>query len=172
MKDGRATGGFITFDDNDICNGIQGATEVSLTEEDSTPYSGELGGIQVEISTTHKVCADHGVTSGTITHGVDNNAALANCFSQEEPDTSTPCFHMVKRIRAEIAKSPFTWIGKKFKAHQDNTKNYADLTSWEKANVEADKVAKQHLDRIKTDPNSNTPQHNQKDGQCTLTIPS
>ena len=134
-KDGRATGGFITFEDDDITNRIQGATEVPLTEEDSTPYSGKLGGIQVAIATTHKVCADHGVTSGTITHGVDNNIALKNCFGPEEPDTSTPCLHMVKQIRTEIAMLPFTWIGKKVKAHQDDNKKYEDLTSWEKANM-------------------------------------
>ena len=151
-KNGRATGGFISFDDDNIKNGIQGATEVPLTEDDSTPYSGELGGIQVAIAATHKICATHNVKSGTITHGVDNNAALTNCFGHEEPDTTTPCFHMVKRIRAEIAKSPFTWIGKKVKAHQDETKEYKDLTCWEKANIEADKVAKQHLVRVQNQP--------------------
>ena len=64
---------------------------------------------------------------------------------------------MLKRIRAEIATSPFIWIGKKLKAYQDDNKNYKDLTSWEKANVEADIVAKQHLDRIQNQPK---PQHN------------
>lgn len=97
-KVGRATGGFLSFEDDNIHGGIQGATEVPLSKEDCTPYSRELGGIQVAIVATHKVCTTHGVTSGTITHGVDNNAALQNCFGDEEPDTQTPCFHMVKRI--------------------------------------------------------------------------
>ena len=57
----------------------------------------------------------HGVTLGTITHGVDNNATLRDCFGSEEPDILTPCFHMVKRIQADIKASPFTWIGKKLK---------------------------------------------------------
>ena len=151
-KDGRATGGFITFEDDNIEGGIQGAIEVPLTEDDSTPYSGELGGIQVAIATTHHICKQHDVQTGTITHGVDNNAALRNCFGPEEPDTSTPCFHMVKRIRNEIKQSPFTWIGKKVKAHQDDDKNYEDLDSWAKANVIADKVAKNHLKRIQNKP--------------------
>ena len=44
-KEGRATGGFLSFEENDIRGGIRGATEVPLTEDDSTPYRGELGGI-------------------------------------------------------------------------------------------------------------------------------
>ena len=111
------TGGFLSFEDDDIQGGIQGATEIPLSEEDSTPYCGKLGGIQVTISATHTICSEHRVTSGIITHGVDNLAALRNCFGEEEPDTTTPCFHMVKRIRTEIKASPFTWIGKKVKAH-------------------------------------------------------
>ena len=147
-KDGRATGGFISFTDKDIKGGIKCATEIPLTEDGCTPYSRELGGIQVAIAATHKICDKHGVTTGTVTHGVDNNAALRNCFGQEEPDTSTPCFHMVKRVRAEIKASPFKWIGKKVKAHQDETKDYEQLTSWVKAHVRSNKVAKKHLDQV------------------------
>ena len=83
---------------------------------------------------------------------MDNNAALRNCFGDEEPDTSTPCFHMVKRIKAEIRALPFKWIGKKVKAHQDENKDYDNLTIWEKANVKADEVAKKHLNRIQNQP--------------------
>ena len=89
-KGGWATGGFLLFEDNNIWGGIKGATEIPLSEEDSTPYSGELGGIQVAISMTHKICSDHGVTSGTITHRVDNIADLQNCFGDEEPNTIFP----------------------------------------------------------------------------------
>ena len=64
---------------------------------------------------------------------------------------------MVKRIRAELKASPFKWIGKKVKAHQDKAKDYDQLTSWEKANVCADKVAKQHLDPVQHQPR---PTHN------------
>ena len=151
-KNGRATGGFLSFEDDNIRGGIQGATEVPLSEEDSTPYSGELGGIQAAITATHAVCSRYGVQSGTITHGVDNLAALRNCFGDEEPDTNTPCFHMVKRIRAEIKESPFKWIGKKVKAHQDEKKTYSELTSWEKANVVADEIAKKYWEQIQDKP--------------------
>ena len=151
-KEGRLTGGFLSLKENDIKGGIQGATEVPLTEEDSTPYSGELGRIQVAIAATHKICSWHGITTGTITHRVDNNAALTNCFGPREPDISTACFHMVKRIQAEIKASPFKWVGKKVKTHQDKDKDYNKLDCWGKANVVADEIAKKHLERIKNLP--------------------
>ena len=59
---------------------------------------------------------------------------------------------MVKRIQAEIKASPFTWIGKKVKAYQDNDKKYDKLDSWGKANVVADEIAKKDLKQVKNQP--------------------
>ena len=52
-KDGRATGGFISFTNDDVQNGIEGATELPLTEDGCTTYAGKLGGILVAIAATH-----------------------------------------------------------------------------------------------------------------------
>ena len=81
-------------------------------------------------------------------HRVDNDAALSNCFGPFEPTTVTPCFQIVKQIRAAIKTSLIKWIGKKVKAHQDKSSENGHLDCWAKANILADKQAKAHLQRV------------------------
>ena len=83
-----------------------------------------------------------------VTHGINNAAVLHNIFGPDKPDTSTPCFHLIKRVQKKITDSPVKWIGKKVKAHQDDNLSYNKLDSWAKANVAADKLAEEHMTRI------------------------
>ena len=83
-------------------------------------YYGELGGIDGTISVANVICSAFNVTAGKITHGVDNQAALTNCFGPDEPDTTTPGFSLVKKIWVLIRSYGIEWVGKKVKAHQDD----------------------------------------------------
>ena len=147
MKQQRATGSFLGFHEHNMDLKIKASCAVPVAPEDTSSYCGECGGILSAVTYVNILCTFHNVDSGTITHGVDNDAALRNCFGPIEPTTRTPCFHIVKRIRAEIKKSPITWIGHKVKAHQDKHTKFQDLDPWGKANVLADHDAKAHWRR-------------------------
>ena len=121
---------------------VSAACEVHIHPDDNNAYCGELGGIQSAVAYVNAICKTHKVTDGTVTHGVDNDAALMNCFGPFELSTRTPCFHIIKRIQAEIAASPIRWKGKKVKGYQDKDKAYDDLDCWGKANVLANKEKK------------------------------
>ena len=95
--------------------------EIPIDPSNGTAYAGELGGIGGMIAATNKLCKQFKIQQGTVTHVVDNDAALTNCFGPYEPTTLTPFFHIVKRVRAEIKHSLIKWVGKKSK-HTRTTK--------------------------------------------------
>ena len=138
-KQGKATGGSLSFDKDSLQVGIRIDNEIPID------HAGELGGIGGIIAATNALCKSFHIREGTITHGVDNDAALSNRFGPFELTTLTPCFHIVKQIQATIKKSPIKWIGKKVKAHQDKHSEIEQLDCWVKANILADKQAKAHL---------------------------
>lgn len=53
-------------------------------------------------------------------------------------------FTWSKEFEQKLRASPFKWIGKKVKAHQDDEKAYEELNSWEKANVAANEITKEN----------------------------
>ena len=122
--------------------GFTGANEVPLHSLENSPYCGEIGGVDGAVSTTNMLCKHFGVENRMVTQSIDNAAVLCNIFGPDESDTSTPCFHLIKRVRKKIADSPVTWIRKKLKTHQDDNLSYDELDSWAKANVVADKLQK------------------------------
>ena len=63
------------------------------------------------------VCKTFHVLSGKVTHGVDNQAALTNCFGPKEPDMFKLGFNLVKKIQAAIKESKITWVGRKVQEH-------------------------------------------------------
>ena len=108
------------------------------------------------IAATNIVCKAFNVTSGKVTHRVDSQVALTNCFRPDKPDMSTPGFNLVKKMWAAIKTSNIQWIGWKLKGHQYDKKRQEDLDHWEKANVKASRLAKEYLTRIQS---TNPPIH-------------
>ena len=144
--------------------GIRIDNEIPIDPSNASAYTGELGGIGGIIAATNLLCKQFGISEGTVTHRVDNDAALSNCFGPYEPNILTPCFHIVKRIRAEIKKSPISWKGKKVKAHQDEHADAEQLDYWAKANILADKQAKAHLRQVLGRDNISSIQQFQNEG--------
>ena len=83
-------------DDEDIRLGFIGGNDVPIDPEDGDAYVGDLGGIAGAVTMTNNICSSFNVTDGLVRDGVDNAAALKNCFGPYEPDITTPCFHLVK----------------------------------------------------------------------------
>ena len=102
FKHGRSTGGFTSFEGDKLTDQFEGANEVPVHTDDNMAYYGELGGIDGTVSVANIICSTFKVTTGRITHDVDNQAALSNCFGPDEPDITTPGFNLVKKIRASI----------------------------------------------------------------------
>ena len=131
-KNNQSTGGFLSFQDGFINlgenYGFTGVNEVPVHPSENLPYCGKIRGVDGTVSTTNLLCERFGITKGTVTHdGIDNAAVLRNIFGPDEPDTTTPCFHLIKRAQRKIAESPVIWIGKKVKAHQDDIHSYDQL---------------------------------------------
>ena len=65
-------------------------------------------------------------------------------------------------------KSPITWKGLKVKGHQDKDKSYGKLDCWGKANVHADRLAKEHIAQIQTETPPTGTRHPEKGWTITV----
>ena len=80
FKHGQSTEGFTSFEEDNLQNQFEGANEVPVHLDDNVAYYGELRGIDGTISVRNVICTVFNVMSGKVTHGVDNQVALTNCF--------------------------------------------------------------------------------------------
>ena len=67
--------------------GIRVDNEIPINPEDTSAYAGELGGIGGMIAATNALCKRFQIREGTVMHGVDNDAALSNCFGPFNANT-------------------------------------------------------------------------------------
>jgi hypothetical protein len=113
--------------------------------KEQSSYRGELGGILAGVVFANKVCEDNNITEGKCTMGCDNMGALSASFGWRTPNPNWVCFDLVGMIRYHIRKSPIQWESQHIKGHQDDAKNFKELTLEAQANVIADKKAKEEL---------------------------
>ena len=59
---------------------INAACQVHIHPDNNNAYCGERSGIQSAVAYVNALCKHHKITDGTVTHGVNNDAALTNCF--------------------------------------------------------------------------------------------
>ena len=110
------------------------------------PHRSELSGLLSGILYINKVCTTHNITEGHITIGCDGLGAISSCSNLYEVVNSTrKHFDLIRAIGTAINNSPLTWTFEHVKAHQDDTKEFHDLSFLEKLNVYADTYAKQKL---------------------------
>ena len=110
---------FLGFTSGDnIRIGLEQACQIHIHEDDNNVYLCKLDDIQSAAAFVDAMCSHHNVTSGIVTHSVDNDAALTNCFGPIKPSTKIPCFQLIQQIQAEIALSLVKWIRKKVEGHQ------------------------------------------------------
>ena len=118
------------------------------------PYRAELAGILAGVISVEKECTQFGVTSGTITVGCDCDGALQvfqDCL-QYRPSARGEHYDLKSQLYDLLQHSNFTWKAEQVKGHQDDWKDYDQLTVWEQWNVDADFFAKAewatHIDTL------------------------
>ena len=116
-------------------------------------YRSELVGILASFQLIYDICKKYKITSGKCTIICDGKGALMKAFSitmnslrssTEHSDILAP----ILKLRRAI---PINLIPQHVKSHQDEIKQFSDLTEWEKLNVLMDKHAKH---TVKTNPYS------------------
>jgi hypothetical protein len=112
-------------------------------KEDMNSYRCELAGILTCVITLNAVCNRHNIKEGRVTIGCDNEAALWEAFSNEQPSSTQPSNDLIQAIKHQVTKSPVHWVGKHVKGHQDSNEN-AVLDDWAIANIDMDRRAKEY----------------------------
>jgi hypothetical protein len=103
--------------------------------EEQSSYRGELGGILAGIVFANKVCNENNIKEGKCIMGCDNKGALSASFGWKTPNPNWVCFDLVGMIRYHLRLSPIQWEPIHIKGHQDDGKNFKDLSLESQANV-------------------------------------
>ncbi len=145
-KHERSTSGLTIFDgDDDLATG---GNYVPGPPKSQISYRAELAGMLGIIVFLNRFCAYHNIVGGTATIGCDNDKALDAAFWRgEEVPCTAASFDIIRMIKQEMNDSPLTFVKMRVKGHQDKNKKYEDLDEWGKANVRADRLAKEFMDR-------------------------
>ena len=93
---------------------------------------------------------------------------MKTVFVGDIPYTSSNGISQFWKSDLPIQRSPITWTGRKVKGHQDRDKNYDDLDCWGKANVQADRLAKERMAQVRHQ-NSPTSTRVKEEGWTVLT---
>ena len=142
FKDGKSSSAFLSM----TKNVVRGTNIVPGRAQDQSAYRGEMGGILGSIIMAKKLCKKYKVPKGTLTIGCDCEGAIKACESYKKPTCRWTSYDIACRIKYEIGEwHGFKCYFKHVDGHQDDIKKYEDLDEWEKANVEADSLAKKAL---------------------------
>ena len=110
-------------------------------------YRSELCGILAQILMILAITRLQGIHKGTVTMGCDNEPALWAAFGSQPPTAGDSSFDLINVIRYQLKQSQITWKYVHVKGHQDETKSQTELDDWARANIEADRMAKEYWQR-------------------------
>ena len=140
----KSTSAFIIFHQEEDL--LKGGNYVPGPGDDQSGYRGELAGILGGMIVVNDICDHHNITEGTVTIACDNDKALDAAFDTEaEVPCTRSCFDIIRMIHYQMRRSNIKWKKQRVQGHQDKKKKYEDLDMWGKANVRADKLAKQYM---------------------------
>jgi hypothetical protein len=142
FKDKKSSSAFVTITDKVV----RGTNIVPGRGKDQSAYRGEMGGILGSILTAKILCDKYGVEKGSMTIGCDCEGAIKACESYKTPTCRWTSYDIVCRIKYEKSKwKNFKCKFRHVNSHQDDITKFEELDNWEKANVEADLLAKKTL---------------------------
>lgn len=88
----------------------------------------------------------HHITTGQIEFGCDGLSALAVAFTLDHHfSMDYPSYEIIAAIWKLISQSPVSWTTRHVSGHQDDHKEFNSLDTWERLNVEADALTKEHI---------------------------
>lgn len=136
---------FILGTDNPYNVGI-GKIVVPGEKDTQCSHRSELAGLLGSIVHINHLCSAHDIHQGTVQLGCDGlNAIQVIESTYEVCKSNRRHFDIIQAITDAIKDSPLTWEFHHVKAHQDDTKDFEDLSFHEQLNVIADDQAKQHM---------------------------
>ena len=112
---------------------------------DMSAHRGEMAGVLGQIHFANHICTTHNITSGSVVGATDCINAVRFANDPYLPSTDTSCYDLCDEIFAALRASPLSWTFKYVPGHQDDTKAISELNIWERANVLADRRAKDVL---------------------------
>lgn len=127
---------------------VRGGNVVPGSRECQTSYRGELGGLLGAVRLTKQLCKKWNVRHGGVTIGCDCKGALTAICTDRRINSRWNSYDLISSIVSEIRDTAIVFRFIYIKGHQDSKKSLEELDEWELANVQADLLAKQHLDRF------------------------
>lgn len=109
-------------------------------------HRSELTGLLGGITTIDNICRKYNVTEGSVEVGCDGEGAITAITQQFDIiKTSRKHYDLIQAIKNTINKSKLAWSFQHIKGHQDDIREYDELSRLEQLNVQADLLAKRKM---------------------------
>jgi hypothetical protein len=125
----------------------------------NSAYRSELSGILGILTLANLLCIHDGLHSGGVTLACDGLSALQQAFYDGPAVVTRPDFDLIHTIRHYLRVSQLKWTSQHVRGHQEDFKEWAELTWWEKQNVRMDHAAKDKMLRPWTAPSQRISSH-------------
>jgi hypothetical protein len=158
FKDSRGAAGF-TIMCPDTGSHYTGCHTVQGPASANSAYRSELSGILGIQTLARLLCLHFKIDSGGITLACDGLSALEQAFYKGHAVATKKSFDIVHAIRHHLRSSKLLWTSRHVKGHQDELKEWAELTWWEQQNVRMDGLAKDKMQRYWTAPTQHVSEH-------------
>ena len=146
-------------------NRILGVNIVPGPLSDGKSYRCEISGLIAAVLVINAICKLHNITTGSVTIGCDNEAAIEIFDPGYIPNPQKDSYDMVMALRTLLRESPITWNHIHVAGHQDDKKDFP-LTRLEHLNVEMDSTAKAFWNHLYLqERHSMIPPHHQVHGE-------
>ena len=136
-------------------NLIQARCRTPGLPQDQSAYRSELIGILVGIMIASWLREQIQLPASfkpNVQIGCDGLSALLNSFSIRYLRSTAKQFDLLSAIRHAIRSSNISWSPRHILGHADRDREWADLTWWERRNVEVDRLASSLRQELEDDP--------------------
>jgi hypothetical protein len=136
------TGAFIMEDHSNTCQ-VQNCVIAPGRATDMSAYRGELSGIYASVFLIYSLCKFFQITDGSVELGCDGQSALTQAFMQYTPHSvDCPSYDLIMAIHHLRHETGISWTHQYVAGHQDDHKEWSQLSCVAQLNVQADILAK------------------------------
>jgi hypothetical protein len=111
---------------------------------DHSPYRAEVGGILGIAEHLTIVCTKFGIVDGSILVSCDCSSGLTTIFDHTYVTPTQANSNLIHQTRLLLEQLPIEVSSKHIRGHQDDKRPLHHLTTWERINVEMDRIAKSY----------------------------
>ena len=125
----------------------------------NSAYRSELSGLLGILTLVDLLCVHDDIQSGGVTIACDGLSALQQAFYEGPAVVTRPDFDLLHTLRHHLHSSQLKWTSRHVSGHQEDFKEWAELTWWEKQNVRMDHAAKDKMLRPWEAPSQHVSSH-------------